>query len=216
PPTTASASNRHPCHPASPAPPPAHQTLDLSPPIRPPTDEIRALVLPLTQQNPSWGHRRLHGELAGLGHRVRADTIRRILLLPGWVQHPAGQTPGDEPSSALRPPGCWPPTSSPSTPSRCAASTYKFVMEVPTRRVHLLGMTAHPTAAWTTPATRTLLTDLGDQISAFRLLIRDRDSKFTTSFNAVFDSESITVIKIPPRTPRANCYAQTVHRQRPR
>ena len=169
---------------------------------------IRALVLRLARENPEWGYRRIHGELAGLGVPVAASTVWEILKNAGI--EPAPRRTGPTWSQFLR--------SQAEAILACDLFTADLldgtqayvltVIEHATRRIRILGVTQHPTGAWTAQQARNLLMDLGEQAHRVKFMIRDRGSNFTSAFDAILADAGIRTVLCSIRTPRMNAIAE--------
>jgi putative transposase len=180
-------------------------------PGRPPTGtSVKTLVIRMARANPAWGHRRIQGELARLGHAIAASMVWEIL-------HAAGIGPA-------------PRRAGPTWREFLAAPAHAIIacdflvgetvllkrlyvlvfIEHGTRRLHLAGVTAHATGAWTTQQARNLVMDLGNRLGTLRFVIHDRDPVFTSAFGEVFRSEGLRAITTLPRTPRMNAICERV------
>jgi hypothetical protein len=172
-------------------------------------EQVVALVLRLARENPRWGYLRIVEEARKLGVKVSATSVRRILRHhglgpaprrgggPTWVQFLRVQASGTLAIDFF------------TVETVGLARLYVlFVIEVERRRLQLLGVSAHPVGEWVTQTARNLLMDLAERTDRFRFLVRDRDTKFTATFDAVFPAAGIAVVKTPPRSPNANAHAE--------
>ena len=165
---------------------------------------VASLVLRLAKENPAWGYRRIHGELAGLGIPVSPSTVWQILTDASIP--PAPRRAGPTWAQFLR------------SQAEAILATDFFtvdlldgttayvlgVIEHATRRIRILGVTAHPNDAWVSQLARNLLMDLDDHAHCIKFLLRDRDTKFTAAFDAVFTAAGIRTLRSPIQAPRAN------------
>jgi transposase InsO family protein len=170
------------------------------------TTEIRQLIIAMATDNPTWGYRRIAGELTGLGHKVGASTVWRIL------KH-RGIDPAPQRSSVT-----WTQFLRSQAAIACDFATIEtaflrryyllFFIDVTTREVYFAGITANPTGAWTTQAARNLFLRHTDQLTDARALVRDRGSQFADSFDETFRTEGLKILKTPVRSPVANTFAE--------
>jgi putative transposase len=173
---------------------------------------IKKLVLHLAKENPRWGHRRIQGELARLGHRIGASTVWEILNAAGidpaprrsgptWRQFLTNQAHGIiavdffHLDTALG--------------NRLYALAF---LEHATRRLHITGVTAHPSRSWAAQQARNLAADLDTRLDSLRFLLRDRDDKYSPAFDAIFQADEKDILKTAPRAPRMNAHCERIIR----
>jgi transposase InsO family protein len=180
-------------------------------PGRPSTGaSVKTLIIRMARENPTWGHRRIQGELARLGHAIAASTVWEIL-------HAAGIDP-----APLRAGPTWREFLGAQAHAiiACDFLVVETVLlkrlhvlvfiEHGARRLHLAGVNAHPTGQSAAQQARNLAMDLGDRLGTLRFLVHDRDPLFTAAFGEVFRSEGLRVITTLPRTPRMNAICERV------
>jgi hypothetical protein len=172
------------------------------------SEEIRELVVRLARENPRWGYQRIVGELAGVGVRVSATSVAKIL-------REAGLPPADARARLS-----WRDFLRAHAASTIACDFFTvetlwlrrlyvlFFLELGTRRVHLAGCSANPDGRWATQQARQLAWSLPQRRRPIRFLIHDRDSKFSRAFDDVFKSEGVEIIRTPFRAPNANAFAE--------
>ena len=178
-------------------------------PGRPPTvPGIARLVVRLARENPLWGHRRIHGELTKLGIAVAPSTVWEILRAAGidpaprrsgptWRQFLAAQAAGILAVDFLH------------VDTELLKRIYVLVfIEHGTRRMHLGGVTAHPTGDWAVQQARNLALTLGERFEDIRFLIRDRGSNFTAAFDAVFQAAGTRIVRTAVQAPRMNAICE--------
>jgi len=177
-----------------------------------------AVILRLARENPTWGYRRIQGELATMGVVLAPSSVWTILRRHGIDPSPMRSGP------------TWAEFLCSQASSMLACDFFSvdtvllkrlyglFFIELDTRRVQVTGVTAHPMGSWVVQQARDLSMALEDRIHPVKFLIRDRDTKFTSSFDEVFRAEGIRIIRTPIRAPRANAFAErfvgTVCRER--
>jgi len=176
---------------------------------RPPLDQdVQLLIVRLAKENLTWGYQRIQGELLRVGVRVSATAIRTTLRRHGldpaprrasstWRAFLRQQAAGVVACDFFTVDTVW-----------LRRLHVLFFIELATRRVHLGGVTANPNGGWVTQQARNLLLVLGDRGRQVRFLVRDRDAKFSRSFDDVFRSEGAEVLLTPVRAPKANAYAE--------
>lgn len=174
------------------------------PPIPP---AVRGLILRLARENPHWGYRRIVGELKGVGVAVSPTTVRKVLVDAGIP--PAPKRAQSSWRAFLR--------QQAASTLACDFLTVEtaflqriyvlFFISLARRRLEFVACTSRPDGAWTAQQARNLVMQLGDA-QPFRLLIHDRDKKFSHAFDEVFRSEGFEVIRTPIQAPNANAYAE--------
>jgi putative transposase len=186
-----------------------HWTYPTTPKGRPPVPaDVQAVIVRLAGENPRWGYQRIQGELARLGCRVSASSIRRILAGHGLMPAPRRATT------------TWRAFIRSQAAGIVACDFFSvdtvflrrlyvlFFIEIDSRRAWLAGVTAHPTGEWVTQQARNVVAAMEQRGVVPAHLIRDRDAKFGRSFDDVWRSIGAQIVRTPVRTPVANAFAE--------
>jgi len=166
--------------------------------------KVRSVVLRLARENESWGYRRIHGELAGLGIMVAPSTVWQILKSAGINRAPRRDGPSWAEFLRSQAQGILALDFFTADLLNGTKSYILAVIEHGTRRIRILGAAEHPVQSWVVQQARNLLMDLEDAGTRAKFVLHDRDASFTATFDSVFQAAGISVIRSAVQAPRMN------------